>query len=66
VEHIFEMFYRASEQSEGSGLGLYIVKNAVDKMGGVVMVNSEVGEGTSFKIVLPNQIQKNQSVEAGV
>ncbi len=55
LEHIFEMFYRASEQSEGSGLGLYIVKNAVDKLGGVVMVNSQLGEGTTFKIVLPNQ-----------
>lgn len=59
LEHIFEMFYRASEQSEGSGLGLYIVKNAVDKLGGVVMVNSQLDQGTSFKIVLPNLGQKN-------
>jgi PAS domain S-box-containing protein len=59
LEHIFEMFYRASEQSEGSGLGLYIVKNAVDKLGGVVMVNSQLGQGTSFKIVLPNRDQKS-------
>lgn len=56
--HIFEMFYRASEQADGSGLGLYIVKNAVDKLGGVVMVSSELGVGTSFKIVLPNQVHK--------
>lgn len=56
---IFEMFYRASEQSEGSGLGLYIVKNAVDKLEGVVMVDSEPGQGTTFKIVLPNRIPKN-------
>ncbi|MBK7650565.1 MAG: ATP-binding protein [Flammeovirgaceae bacterium] len=34
LSKIFEMFYRASEQSEGSGLGLYIVKNAVEKLGG--------------------------------
>ena len=53
------MFYRASEQSEGSGLGLYIVKNAVDKLGGIVMVNSQLDQGTSFKIVLPNMGQKN-------
>ena len=50
------MFYRASEQSEGSGLGLYIVKNAVDKLGGEVNVESETAMGTSFTIVLPNQI----------
>ncbi len=55
LDKIFEMFYRASEQSEGSGLGLYIVKNAVEKLGGKVQVESEVGKGTTFKIVLPNQ-----------
>jgi PAS domain S-box-containing protein len=53
---IFEMFYRASEQSEGSGLGLYIVKNAVDKLGGEVLVESETGLGTTFTITLPNQV----------
>lgn len=53
---IFEMFYRASEQSEGSGLGLYIVKNAVDKLCGVVNVESEPGLGTTFTIILPNQL----------
>jgi PAS domain S-box-containing protein len=58
LDHIFEMFYRASGQSEGSGLGLYIVKNAVDKLGGVVMVDSKLGEGTTFKMVLPNKPPK--------
>jgi signal transduction histidine kinase len=58
------MFYRASEQSEGSGLGLYIVKNAVDKLGGVVMVDSQLGQGTLFKIVLPNLVQKHSRVLA--
>ena len=55
LEKIFEMFYRASGQSEGSGLGLYILKNAVDKLGGKVKVESELGKGTLFKIMLPNQ-----------
>jgi PAS domain S-box-containing protein len=54
VNHVFDMFYRASEQSEGSGLGLYIVKNAVDKMGGEVTVESNLGKGTTFRISLPN------------
>jgi signal transduction histidine kinase len=54
LNHIFEMFYRASEQSDGSGLGLYIVKNAVDKLGGTIQVESTLGEGTEFKITLPN------------
>jgi len=53
---IFGMFYRASEQSDGSGLGLYIVKNAIDKLQGKIEVTSKVGEGTSFLITLPNQL----------
>ncbi|WP_262898669.1 PAS domain-containing sensor histidine kinase [Dawidia soli] len=53
---IFEMFYRATEQSDGSGIGLYIVKNAVDKLGGQINVSSQVGQGTRFSIILPNRI----------
>jgi PAS domain S-box-containing protein len=55
LEKIFNMFYRASEQSDGSGLGLYIVKNATDKLRGEVQVTSKLGEGTSFVISLPNR-----------
>jgi len=55
LEKIFNMFYRASEQSDGSGLGLYIVKNAADKLRGEVQVTSTLGEGTSFIINLPNR-----------
>ena len=51
---IFDMFYRASVQSDGSGLGLYIVKNAVDKLGGTLAVSSELGKGTTFELKLPN------------
>ncbi len=54
IPKIFDMFYRATEFSEGSGIGLYIVKNAVDKLGGRIDVSSKEGDGTTFKIVLPN------------
>lgn len=54
VPRIFDMFYRATEKSEGAGLGLYIVKETIDKMGGTIKVESKAGEGTSFKIVVPN------------
>jgi PAS domain S-box-containing protein len=54
LKRIFEMFYRATEQSEGSGIGLYIVKNAVEKLGGQIQVASKPGEGTRFHILLPN------------
>lgn len=56
LTRIFEMFYRATEQSDGSGIGLYIVKNAVEKLGGQISVASKPGHGTRFNIVLPNRI----------
>lgn len=54
-DRIFKMFFRASFESKGSGLGLYIVKNTVDKLGGKISVQSKLGEGTTFTIVLPNR-----------
>ncbi len=54
LKRIFEMFYRATERSDGSGIGLYIVKNAVDKLNGRITVTSKVGFGTTFEIHLPN------------
>lgn len=56
LSKIFDMFYRATEQSDGSGIGLYIVKNAVDKLGGQITVASKPGHGTRFNILLPNRI----------
>lgn len=54
LPQIFDMFYRASEQSDGTGLGLYIVQEAVIKMGGHISVRSRLGEGTTFTISLPS------------
>jgi signal transduction histidine kinase len=56
LARIFEMFYRATEQSDGSGIGLYIVKNAVEKLGGQIYVASRIGQGTRFNIILPNRV----------
>jgi len=56
LKRVFEMFYRATEQADGSGIGLYIVKNAVEKLGGEIKVASRPGEGTRFHILLPNRI----------
>lgn len=53
---IFDMFYRATEKSEGAGLGLYIVKETIDKLNGTISVNSNLGEGATFKIRLPNML----------
>lgn len=54
TDKIFDMFYRASEKSYGSGLGLYIVKSAINKLKGSITVESELSKGTKFKVVLPN------------
>jgi PAS domain S-box-containing protein len=54
IDKIFNMFYKASVMSTGSGLGLYIVKEIVTKLGGTVSANSEYGKWTEFEIILPN------------
>lgn len=55
IDKIFEMFYKASARSQGSGLGLYITKETVSRLGGIITVASEVGVHTTFDIVLPNR-----------
>ncbi len=53
---IFNMFYRGSNKSGGSGLGLFIIKEAVEKIGGRIEVDSRYGEGSKFEIYLnPNK-----------
>ena len=52
LAHIFEPFYTTKE-SGGSGLGLAISQNIVERHGGHIEANSVVGQGTTFKIVLP-------------
>jgi signal transduction histidine kinase len=52
-ERIFDMFYRGTVRSTGSGLGLYIVKQAVEKMNGEISVYSKPAEGSSFLVSLP-------------
>lgn len=52
---IFEMFFRATDERQGSGLGLYIVKETIEKLRGTVQVTSELGQGTAFTFEIPNQ-----------
>jgi len=48
------MFYRGDTESKGSGLGLFNVKDTVNKLKGDISITSEVNQGTTFKITLPN------------
>jgi len=50
---IFDMFYRANDSVQGSGLGLYIAKETADKMNGKISFESVFGEGTTFTVSLP-------------
>jgi hypothetical protein len=54
INKIFDMFFRATDRSEGAGLGLYIVRETVDKLHGSIKVESVMGEGTTFRIEIPN------------
>lgn len=50
---VFDMFFRGNEISRGSGLGLYILKNAVDKLKGKIILKSKENVGTTFIVELP-------------
>jgi signal transduction histidine kinase len=53
LKKVFEMFYRAKEDKVGSGLGLYIVKETVEKLRGKIDIQSKIRKGTKFTIKLP-------------
>jgi len=57
IEHLFTKFYRASNaqshQTEGTGLGLYIVKQSVEQLGGTITVESNIDAGATFTVKLP-------------
>jgi len=54
LDKVFRMFFRASNESKGSGLGLYIVKNTLEKINGSIDIASDFGEGTTFTVRLVN------------
>ena len=54
LDRIFKMFYRADVVNSGSGIGLYIVNEAVKKLEGNITVTSQVGEGSIFEITIPS------------
>jgi signal transduction histidine kinase len=52
LEKIFQMFYRANANTEGTGLGLYIVQEALAKINGKISVTSDYGKGATFTVLL--------------
>ncbi len=53
LSDIFTLFYRGSEASKGNGLGLYVVRKAIEKLNGNITVSSRLNEFTCFHITLP-------------
>ncbi|MFZ6011000.1 MAG: sensor histidine kinase, partial [Bacteroidota bacterium] len=56
LENVCRMFYRATDDGAGSGLGLYIVKEAIDKLNGSIDIESEEGHGTTVKLQIPEVV----------
>jgi signal transduction histidine kinase len=57
VSKIFEMFFQGYEKSDGSGLGLYIVKETLEKLKGKISVESELEKGSTFRVILPKTLE---------
>jgi len=55
LHQVFDMFVRVTEKSEGSGLGLYIVKQTVERLSGKIIIKSKKNKGTTFIINLPTK-----------
>lgn len=56
LNNIFKMFFRSNNTVNGLGIGLYIVKEALTRIGGEISVHSRHGEGTAFYLEIPNYI----------
>lgn len=54
LDKVFGMFVRATERSDGSGLGLYIVKQSVERLDGTIEIESKYGIGTKISMQIPN------------
>ncbi len=57
-DKIFDMFFVASDKNLGSGLGLYLVKENLQSIGGKIHFRSSVRSGSEFHAIIPNMIER--------
>ena len=66
IPHLFNKFFRVSNQTQqagkGTGLGLYISKSIIEKLGGKIWVESEIGKGSKFSFTLPLAERKSSGI----
>ncbi len=62
IGHIFDPFYTTKDPGEGTGLGLSIVYGIVKQSGGIISVESKLGEGSTFQVFLP-RVENNPALE---
>ena len=60
LPHIFNPFFTTKEEGKGTGLGLSMVYGIVENHGGKIMAKSKPGQGTTFIIEFPIEIQSNK------
>jgi signal transduction histidine kinase len=60
---IFDLFFRGTDQSHGTGIGLFIVKDTIQRVKGTIEVDSIYGEETTFRIRIPNQLHQPNEAE---
>ena len=61
-EKVFDMFYRATNHNTGTGLGLFIVKEAVGKLKGKISFTSAKNEGSRFELIIPNEVSSVDAI----
>ncbi len=66
IGRIFDIFFRATSEASGTGLGLHIVKDTIERLNGTIEVQSQLGLGTQFRVNLPNHAMPNLSLALSV
>ncbi len=64
LNNIFKMFFRSANSVNGLGIGLYIVKEALNRIGGEISVHSDYGAGTAFYLEIPNYLNYPEKTSA--